>query len=219
MGIIDVGHKDINVNIVMQYLCGSMKKKEKQTNHRNKKMILDCYSKGMGVRSICRVFKIATKTLKKWVSKEGKEFKQPDISQEKFVSCDEMWTFVQKKKQKAWIWLVYSKMTKKILAVHIGDRGKNSAKKLIEQVPNMKIYCTDNWDAYNCAIEDQNLREIGKRNTQDIERFNLNMRLWLARLVRKTIKFSKSLEMLKASVNLVVNKYNDKVDYQLLRNT
>ena len=28
-------------------------------------------------------------------------------------------------------------MTKRILAVHIGDRGKYSAKKLIDQVPNI----------------------------------------------------------------------------------
>jgi len=116
-----------------------------------------------------------------------------------------------KKTQKAWIWLCFSKVSKKILAVHIGDRGKHSAKKLIEQVPNMKIYCTDDWDAYNSAIADPWRREIGKRNTQDIERFNLRMRMVLARLQRKTIKFSKSWERLVYSVNLVINRYN----YQL----
>ena len=75
----------------------------------------------------------------------------------------------------------------------------------------MKIYCTDNWDAYISAISNPDTREIGKKNTQDIERFNLRMRMILARLQRKTIKFSKSLEMLNASVNIVVNRYN----YQL----
>ena len=99
-------------------------------------------------------------------------------------------------------------MTQKILAVHIGDRGKYSAKKLIDQVPNMKIYCTDDWDAYNFGIKNPETREIGKRNTQDIERFNLRMRMVLARLQRKTIKFSKSWEKLEYSVNLVINRYN-----------
>jgi len=94
------------------------------------------------------------------------------------------------------------------LAVHIGDRGKYSAKKLIEQVPNMKTYCTDDWDAYNFGIKDPKTREIGKRNTQDIERFNLRMRMVLARLQRKTIKFSKSWKRLEYSVNLVINRYN-----------
>ena len=90
------------------------------------------------------------------------------------------------------------------MAVHIGDRGKHSAKKLIEQVPNMKIYCTDDWDAYNSVISDPWTREIGKRNTQDIERFNLRM----SRLQRKIIKSSKSWERLQYFVNLVINRYN-----------
>jgi len=72
----------------------------------------------------------------------------------------------------------------------------------------MKICCTDDWDAYKFGISDPQTREIGKRNTQDIERFNLRMRMLLARLQRKTIKFSKSWERLVYSVNLVINRYN-----------
>ena len=100
MDIIVVAHKDINVNSVMRCLYGNTKKKEKFPKHRDKKKILDCYAEGMGIRSLCRVFKVATKTLKKWIASEGKEFKQPDISEEKFVSCDKIWNFIQKKKQK-----------------------------------------------------------------------------------------------------------------------
>lgn len=70
----------------------------------------------------------------------------------------------------------------------------------------------------NSAIPKEK-REIDKRNTQDIERFNLNMRSWLARLIRRTIKFSKSFEMLEASVNMVINRYNQRIDYQLVGDT
>jgi len=95
-------------------------------------------------------------------------------------------------------------MTKKILAVHIGNRGKDSAKKLIDQVPDMKIYCTDDWDAYGCAIEDPQTREIGKRNTQDIERLNLRMRMVLARFQRRTIKcFKEWLQSMEYDVNAI----------------
>ncbi|MFK5976049.1 MAG: IS1 family transposase [Sulfurovum sp.] len=212
MDIIIVVHSDISVKDVEQSIHGNTKKKVNRPKHRLKREILDCYGEGMGMNAICRVFKVSLNTLKQWIKLEGKEFNQPDISKEKFVSCDEMWTFVQKKKTKAWIWLCYSKMTKKILAVHIGDRSAVSAGKLIEQVPNMKIYCTDNWNAYAKVIVNPQTHEIGKRNTQDIERFNLTMRMRLARLQRQTIKFSKSLEMLKYSVNFLLNRYN----YQLL---
>ena len=115
-----------------------------------------------------------------------------------------------KKKQKKWIWLCISKITKRVLAVYIGDIGENSAKKLISQVPNIKQYYTDNWDSYNYAI-DSTKRVISKKYTQIIERFNLTMRTSLARLQRKTIKFSKSLKQLIYSVNFILNRYN----YQL----
>ena len=207
MDIIVVERNAINVKIVNQHLLGNIKKK-RLVKHKLKREILSSYVEGLGVNAICKIFKIGINSLSEWIKEEGKEFIQPDISKEKFVSCDEMWTFVQKKKQKAWIWLCYSKMTKKILAIHIGDRSTKSAIKLIEQVPKMKIYCTDNWDSYNDAIINPHTREIGKRNTQDIERFNLRMRTMLARLQRKTIKFSKSWDMLQYSVNLVINRYN-----------
>ena len=208
MGITVVEHNDINAKSVMLYLYGNTKKKDKTPKHRLKSKIMSCYAEGMGLNSLCRIFKVGINSIQSWIKEEGKQFIQPDIVEEKFVSCDEMWTFVKKKKQQAWIWLCYSKMTKRILAVYIGDRGKYSAKKLIDQVPNMKIYCTDNWDAYNFGIKNPETREVGKRNTQDIERFNLRMRMLLARLQRKTIKFSKSSERLEYSVNLVINRYN-----------
>ena len=74
--------------------------KDRVPTHRYKAKILQCYMEGMGVRSICRVFKISNRTLQLWIAREGKTFKQPDISEEKFVSCDEMWTYVQKKRGK-----------------------------------------------------------------------------------------------------------------------
>jgi len=129
MGIIVVEHNDINVKSVKPYLYGNTKKKGKVPRHKDKIKIMNCYAEGMGLNSICRVFKVGINTIQAWIKQEGKKFIQPKIIEEKFVSCDEMWTFVQKKKQKAWIWLCYSKITKRILAVHIGDRGKYSAKK------------------------------------------------------------------------------------------
>ena len=130
MDIIIVGYNDINIKDVEQHLHGNTKKKVSSPKHRLKREIVDCYAEGMGINAICRVFKVSINTLQQWIKIEGKEFKQPDISQEKFVSCDEMWTFVQKKSCRVWIWLCYSKMTHKILAVHIGNRDTQSAKKL-----------------------------------------------------------------------------------------
>jgi len=48
--------------------------------------------------------------------------------------------------------------------------------------------------------------EIGKCNTQKIERKNLNLRTWIKRLTRKTIFFSKSEEMHDITIGLLINK-------------
>ena len=45
--------------------------------------------------------------------------------------------------------------------------------------------------AYERYIE-PNKHEVGKRNTQKIERKNLNLRMWIKLLTRKTICFSRS---------------------------
>ncbi|SKA74532.1 IS1 transposase, partial [Thiothrix eikelboomii] len=57
-----------------------------------------------------------------------------------------------------------------------------------------RLYCTDDWGAYERLLpEDQHL--ITKRYTQSIERQNLNLRTHLKRLARKTICFSRSVEV------------------------
>jgi IS1 family transposase len=46
------------------------------------------------------------------------------------VEADEMASFVQKKSNKQWIWLAMDVKTRQIIAFHVGDRSRKSAKKL-----------------------------------------------------------------------------------------
>ena len=48
--------------------------------------------------------------------------------------------------------------------------------------------------------------EVGKRNTQKIERKNLNFRTWINRLTRKTICFSKLETLHDTVIGLLINK-------------
>jgi insertion element IS1 protein InsB len=54
------------------------------------------------------------------------------------------------------------------------------------------------------GIDDKH--ETGKRNTQKIERKNLNSRTWIKRLTRKTICFSKSEKIHNIVIGLLINK-------------
>ncbi|MSP27539.1 MAG: transposase, partial [Methylococcales bacterium] len=70
---------------------------------------------------------------------------------------------------------------------------------------NITCFYTDDWGAYQRHLE-ADKHEIGKRNTQKIERKNLNLRTWIKRLNRKTICFSK-LELIHDTViGLLLNK-------------
>ena len=69
----------------------------------------------------------------------------------------------------------------------------------------VKCYYTYDWGSYSRHIEiDQH--EIRKRNTQKIERKNLNFRTWIKRLARKTICFSKLEKMHDIVIGLLINK-------------
>ncbi len=69
---------------------------------------------------------------------------------------------------------------------------------------------TDFWAAYQAVIpEDQHTatsKETGE--TAHVERWNTTLRQRLARFVRKTLSFSKSLVMHEACLKLFLHRYN-----------
>ncbi|MEZ5448701.1 MAG: IS1 family transposase, partial [Thiolinea sp.] len=70
---------------------------------------------------------------------------------------------------------------------------------------NFRLFCTDDWGAYNRLLpEDKHL--VTKKFTQSIERQNLNFRTRIKRLQRKTICFSKSVEMHDKIIGEFINR-------------
>jgi len=67
-------------------------------------------------------------------------------------------------------------------------------------------YDTDPWGAYTQHLEPE-VHSPGKYNTQKIERKHLTIRTRMKRLVRKTICFSKSLQMHDLVIGVFVNRY------------
>jgi insertion element IS1 protein InsB len=51
------------------------------------------------------------------------------------VEADEMASFVQKKANKQWIWLAMDVNTRQIIACHVGDRSRKSARQLWIRIP------------------------------------------------------------------------------------
>jgi insertion element IS1 protein InsB len=67
-------------------------------------------------------------------------------------------------------------------------------------------YHTDYWGAYKWNLTPE-VYSPGKRHTQQNERKHLTLRTRIKRLTRKTICFSKAIEMHDIVVGLFVNRY------------
>jgi IS1 family transposase len=72
------------------------------------------------------------------------------------AEADEMWSFVQKKANKQWIWLAMDATTRQIIAFHVGDRSRESAKALWATIPKVyqdhATFHTDQYDVYKSVI-------------------------------------------------------------------
>jgi len=122
------------------------------------------------------------------------------------VELDEMWSFVGDKSNQRWLWLAIDHNTGETIAFVFGRRKDEvflKLKKLLEDF-NIEKYYTDNWGSYS-KILDKDKHQIGKANTQTIERKNLTLRTRIKRLTRKTICFSKSIQMHDIVIALLIN--------------
>jgi insertion element IS1 protein InsB len=130
------------------------------------------------------------------------------IARVKAAEADEMWSYVKKKQEPRWLWHAIDHGTGKILAYVFGRRQDEvflQLKTLL--VPfGIKRFFTDCWGAYARHLPPGSHRP-GKRNTQQIERKHLTLRTRIKRLARKTICFSKSIELHDIVIGLFINRY------------
>lgn len=124
------------------------------------------------------------------------------------AEMDEMWSFVEHKGQQRWLWHAIDHHSGAVLAYVLGEHKDTvflQLKKLLAPFHITRFY-TDDWGAYQRHIPPA-YHEIGKSNTQKIERKHLTLRTRIKRLTRKTICFSKSIQMHDIVIGLFINRY------------
>lgn len=129
------------------------------------------------------------------------------------LELDELWSFVTKKTSQAWIWIALCQESRQVVAYAIGDRSQNTCRRLWDAIPlgYRLCYCfTDFWAAYQAVIPEEQHTAAGKETgkTAHVERWNNTLRQRLARFVRKTLSFSKSLVMHEACLKLFLHRHN-----------
>ena len=70
--------------------------------------------------------------------------------------------------------------------------------------------CTDYWSVYECLIPEEKHVQT-KAETYTVEGYNSLFRHFLARLRRKSKCYTKSIEMLKISVKLLMFHWNNDI--------
>lgn len=173
-----------------------------------KQLCLKMYLNGMGLRGIERVTEIHHTTIMGWIKKAGIEL--PDSPEEdeipEITEVDELQTFVGSQKNKVWIWTVVNHWKPGILLWTVGDRSSQTFNHLwlIIKCWQSFWYVSDGYSVYPCFIEPEN-HLVSKTYMTRVEGENTRLRHYLARLHRKTLCYSKSMEMLKYSIRLLLH--------------
>src|SRR4030095_4620139 len=119
-----------------------------------------------------------------------------------------MWSFVGSKAHQRWLWHAIDHLSGVVLAYAFGSRADQvfvQLQKLLKPFGLVHFY-TDGAGVYERHLP-PSARTVGKANTQQMERKHLTLRTRIKRLARKTLCFSKSIELHDIVIGLFVNRH------------
>jgi IS1 family transposase len=104
------------------------------------------------------------------------------------------------------LWTAVDHFKKGILGWVLGDHSSKTFRPLWELVKSWKcyFYVTDGWSVYPCFIAEED-HIVSKTYMTRVEGENTRLRHYLARLHRKTLCYSRSVEMLGYSIRLLIH--------------
>ncbi len=111
------------------------------------------------------------------------------------------WRHLSAQKNKIWLWTAVDHFRKGILGWVLGDHSAETFRPLWAIVATWQcyFYVTDGWSVYPGFIPEVD-QIVSKTYMTRVEGENTRLRHYLARLHRKTLCYSKSVEMLKYSI-------------------
>lgn len=81
------------------------------------------------------------------------------------LELDELWSFVGKKTNQAWVWITLCRESRQVVAYAIGDRSQSTCRHLWEAIPLAYPagHClSDFWGAYQAVIPEEQHTAVGK---------------------------------------------------------
>jgi len=162
----------------------------------------------LGFRGIERVTGVNHNTIINWVRLASLALPDAPYADEipEITELSGVADFRGVKKNQLWLWTAVNHQLPGVLAWVLGDRSAETFKKLWKIVRGWQSFwhVTDGYSVYSTFID--NISHIvSKTYMTRVEGENTRLRHYLARLHRKTLCYSKSTEMLKASLRLLLH--------------
>ncbi|CDM90254.1 Insertion element iso-IS1n protein insB [Xenorhabdus bovienii] len=113
------------------------------------------------------------------------------------------------KKQRHWLWYAFDTKRKQAIAHVFGPRTDATCRKLLDLLApfHIRFITTEGWGSYAREVEPEK-HLVGKILTQRIERHNLNLRIHIKRLARRTLCYSRSIEIHEKLIGTYIEKYH-----------
>ena len=124
----------------------------------------------ISLRGIVRVTNVSWSWLQEYVNVKMAAIPRQiiipaNINYNLIIKCDEMWSFVESKKTPFYIWLAIDRHSRAIVGCFIGDRTRQSARKLWASLPPIYQACTlvytDFWQAYQTFVPRKSHHAVG----------------------------------------------------------
>ncbi len=165
---------------------------------KNRLLFIKCLQVGNSLRGIQSITGISMNTQLRWIRELGKTIKPPNtFLPDDTYELDELCTYVGNKNKRRWVVSAISRTTGSVVDVVVGARTKANLKLVVDKLLALspKAIYTDRLQAYGSLIP-KHLHQIKRRGINKIERYHLNLRTHIKRLNRRTICFSKKLDLL-----------------------
>ena len=126
-------------NCGRQFVINPSKKSvSEETKQLSDKLLLERIS----LRGLQRVTGVSWSWLQDYVNNKFSQVpRQTTVSKKPkgklIIECDELWSFVYSKQFKFYVWLAIDRITREIIGFYIGDRSRNSARKLWNNLPGV----------------------------------------------------------------------------------
>ncbi len=161
--------------------------------------IIDMAMNGVGCRATARIMGVGLNTILRHLKTQaavGNLAYKPGSDVIVCAEMDEQWGYVGAKSRQRWLFYAYDRIRRTVVAHVFGERTLATLERLLSLMSAFEVvvWMTDGWPLYESRLKGK-LHVNSKRYAQRIERHNLNLRQHLARLGRKSLSFSKSVEL------------------------